>query len=125
MVIVLTAGASLRPLPFIIFSAKFLTDRWIGHIEQAKEKTAEMGKVGDAPSHSLYRRKEFDEAENDDKVFGRNGEQKVKVDGSIGKEPAKSKKYSIDSSGSSNHWDALKLVGSKENGTDTRTDATE
>ena len=73
MIRVLAIGSPLRPLPLIIFTAKSLPDRWIGHIEEAEDKTTQMGEVGHAPSRPLYRRKEFNEAENDDKVFGRDG----------------------------------------------------
>ena len=92
MIIVLAIRPPLGPLSLIIFTAKFLPDRRIRHIEEAEDKTTQMGEVGHPPSRPLYRRKEFNEAENDDKVFGRDGKQKVDVDEPIGKEPTEGEK---------------------------------
>lgn len=125
MIVIPIAGASLRPLSLIIFPAKFLTDRRIGHIEKGDKKTAEMSEVGDAASRSFDRGKEFNQAEDDDKVFSRNGEQKIDVDQPVGKEPTKGEKESVDGSGGPDDGDALINFRSKENGTDTRTDAAE
>jgi len=125
MIVTPAVGASLRPFSFVIFTANFLSDRRVEHIKDAKEKTAKMGEVGDAPSRSPYRREEFDEAENDDKVFGRNGEQKVDVDEPIGKEPTEGEKDSVDGSGGAYHRNALVLEGSEKSGTKTCTDSTE
>jgi hypothetical protein len=99
MIIVPAVGTSSRPFPLVVFTPNFLSYHRVQHIKDAKEKTAEMGEVGDAPSGSSDRREEFDEAENDDKVLGRNGEQKVDIDEPIGKEPTEGEKDSVDGSG--------------------------
>ena len=67
----------MRPLPLIIFTANFLPDHGIAHIEETEKKAAQMGKVSDAPSRSPHRRKEFDEAENDHHVFSWHGEEEI------------------------------------------------
>ncbi len=115
----------MRPLPSIIFSPNSLSDGWIGHIEKAEEKTAQMGEVRDTPSRSFHRRKEFNKTKDDDKVFGGDREEKVDVDETIGKKPTEGEKYSIDGSRCSNHRDALIHIWSKENGADTSTDSAE
>jgi hypothetical protein len=125
MITVSTARALLRPFPFIIFTPNFLSDHWISHIKKPEDKATQMGEMRNTPSCSFHGREEFDEAENDDKVFSGNGEKEVDVDEPIWKEPTVGEKYSIDGSGSSNHRDAMIEIGSKQNGTDTGTDSAE
>ena len=123
MIIILAIRPSLGPLPLIIFTAKSLPDRRIRHIEEAENKTTQMGEVCDTTPCSLHGGEEFDEAENDDKVFGRNGKQKVDVDEAIGKEPTKGEKHSIDGSGGTDYGD--ELIWSKNNSTNSCSDSTE
>ena len=123
MIITPAVRAFLRPLPFIIFTADFLPDGWIGHIEKAEEKAAQMGEVSDATPCPLHGREELDETENDHHIFCRDGEEEVDVDGPIGEEPAKGEEYSIDCSGGSNHRD--ELIRSKDDRTDTGADSAE
>ena len=77
MIIISVPRIFLGPLPFVIFTANFLPDCWIGHIKDAKDKTTQMSQVGDAPSSSSHRRKEFNQTKNDDKVFSRDRKEKV------------------------------------------------
>ena len=121
--IITSVRASLRPLPFVIFAPNSLSDRWIGHIEKAEEKTAQMGEVSDAAPCPLHGREEFDETENDHHIFGRDREEEIDVDETIREEPTKGQKYSIDRSRGSNHRD--ELIWSKDDRTDTSTDSAE
>ena len=95
MVIVPLIRTSPRPFSFVIFTTDFLADRRVDHINKPKEKTAQMGQVGDTTSCPFCGREEFDQTEYDNHVFGRNGKEKVDIDHSIGKEPSKSKEYSV------------------------------
>jgi hypothetical protein len=70
MVVIFITWASLRPLPFKIFTANFLPDHWIGQIEETEDKTTQMGEVCNASPGSFHGREEFDETEDDYKVFG-------------------------------------------------------
>jgi len=70
MVVIPITWAPLRPLPFIIFTAKFLPDHWISHVEEAEDKATQMGEVCNASPGSFHGREEFDETEDDYKVFG-------------------------------------------------------
>jgi hypothetical protein len=121
--IITTVRAFLRPLPSIIFSPNSLSNRWISHIEKAKEKTAQMGEVSDAAPCPLHGREELDETENDHHIFGRDREEEIDVDETVREEPTEGQKYSIDCSGGSNHGD--KLIWSKNDRTDTSTDSAE
>ena len=77
MIVIFVFRAFWGPLPFVIFTTNFLPDCWIGHIEDAEDETPQMGEVRDASPRSLYGREEFDETEDDHKVFGRNGEEEI------------------------------------------------
>jgi hypothetical protein len=123
MVITSASRASLRPLPFVIFTSNFLSDRGVGHIGKAEEKTAQMGEVSNAAPCPLHGREELDETENDHHIFGRDREEEIDVDETVREEPTEGQKYSIDCSGGSNHGD--KLIWSKNDRTDTSTDSAE
>jgi hypothetical protein len=90
MVVIPASRTPLRPLPFEIFTSNFLPDCWISHIEKSEEEATQMGEMSDATSCALGRREKFDKAINDDHIFGRNGKEKIDVNGSIRKEPAES-----------------------------------
>jgi hypothetical protein len=122
MIVILVSRASLRPLPFIIFTANFLPNHWVKHIKNTEEKTTQMGEVCYAPPCSFHGRKEFNETKNDHKIFCRDGEEKIDVDETIGKEPTKGEKYSIDGPRSSDDWD--ELIGSKDHCANASTDST-
>ncbi len=125
MIVTPVAGASLRPLSPVVFTPNSLSDGWIGHVEKAEEKAAQMGKVSNAASRSFHRGKKFDKAKDNDKVFSGDGEEEIDQDGAVGEEPGKGEKYSIYCPGGSNHGDALIDLWSKENRADTGTDSTE
>ena len=82
-----------------------------------------MGEVCHTSPGSFHGRKEFNETKNNDEVSCGNGEEKVDVNGTIGEEPAKGEKDSINGSGGANYRDALIHRRSKENGTDPRSDS--
>ena len=109
MIIVTTPRASLRPLSSVIISANFLLDRWKDHIKKAKNKAPKMGQVSDATSCALHRGEEFDQTEDDDHIFSRDGEDEIDVNETIGEKPTVSKKNTIDCTRSSDHRN--KLVG--------------
>jgi hypothetical protein len=121
--IVTTVRASLRPLSSVVFAANSLSDGWIGHIEKAEEKAAQMGEVSNAAPCPLHGREELDETENDHHIFGRDREEEIDVDETVREEPTEGQKYSIDCSGGSNHRD--KLIWSKNDRTDSSTDSAE
>jgi hypothetical protein len=123
MIIIPIIWPSLRPLPPIIFSPNSLSDRRISHMEKAEEKTAQMGEVGDTPSCPFHGGKELNQTENNHHIFSRDRKEEVDVDETIREEPTKGQEYSIDCSRSSNYGD--KLIRSKDDRTDTRTDSTE
>jgi hypothetical protein len=91
MIIASPTGAFLRPLAFIILAADFLPDYWIGHIEEAEENPPKMSEMSNPSTCSLHGSKEFNETEDDDKVFSRYWEKEVDIDKAVGKEPAEGK----------------------------------
>jgi len=121
MIVIFVSRAFLRPSPLVIFTANFFPDCWISHIEDAEDETTQMGEVRDASPRSLHGREEFDETEDDYKVLGGYWEEEIDVDQSIGKEPPKGEKDSVDGSGGSN--DRHELIGRKDHGADARTDS--
>jgi hypothetical protein len=85
-----------------------LADRWITHVKEAEEKTAEVGKVGNAASGSSLRGiNELQEAIKDNKVFGRDREEKINIDEPVGEEPAESQEKPVNGSGGSDHGEPL------------------
>ena len=66
-----------------------------------------MSQVGDASSESSKGREEFNKAKDDDKVFGRNGKEKIHVDRPVWEEPAKGEKDAIDCPRGPNHRNPL------------------
>jgi hypothetical protein len=123
MVIVFAAGASLRPLPFIIFTTNFLPDHWICHVEEAKDNAPEMSEMSNPSTCPLHGSKEFNEAEDDHKVFSGYWEEKVDVDEAVWKEPTKGEEQPVDGSGGSD--DGHDLKWRKNHSTDSSTDSAE
>jgi hypothetical protein len=123
MIIVAIPGASLRPLPFIIFTPNFESNFRIDHIEQTDEKASQMGEMSNTAPCSLHGREEFDEAKDDYHILGGNGEEKVDVDEAIREEPAEGQKDSIDCSRGPNDRD--ELIGGENDRTDTGSDSAE
>ena len=91
MVVTPASGAPLRPLPLVIFTSNFLPDYWISHIEKSEEEATQMCEMSNATSCALGGREEFNQPEYDDHIFGRNGKEKIDVNGPIRKEPAEGK----------------------------------
>ena len=87
MIIILIIGALLRPLPLVIFAPNLLPDDGVGHIDQTEQEATQVGEVRDTPAGSLYGREEFNKAEDNDKIFGRDGEEEVDVDETGWKKP--------------------------------------
>ena len=77
MIVIFVSRAFLGPLSFVIFTTNILPDHRVSHIEDAKDKTPQMGEVCNASPGSLHRGEEFDETEDDHKVFGRYGEEEI------------------------------------------------
>ena len=92
MVIVPITRSSLRPLPLVVGAANFLADHRVCHIDKAEEKTTQVGEVRDTPAGSLYGREEFNKAENNDEIFGRDREEEVDVDETVWEKPTVGKK---------------------------------
>jgi hypothetical protein len=95
----------------------------MGHIEKAEEKAAQVGEMSNTSSCPLSGREEFDEAENDNHIFGRDGEEEVDIDEPIWEEPAESQEDSVDCSRSPN--DRNELVWGENHGTDACSNSTE
>lgn len=110
-------------LPFEAFSADFLSNGWVGHVQDPENKASQMGQVGNSPSGSLRGCIEFNEAEDDHKILRRDRDQEVDVNEAIREEPAKCQKDSINSSGSSDHRN--KLIRGKNDRANARTDTAE
>jgi hypothetical protein len=123
VIIVLAVRPPLGPLLLIIITAKFLPDHRVEHIKKAEEKTAQMGEMCDAAPCSLHGGEEFDEAENDHKVFSRDGEEKVDIDESVWEKPTEGEKDSIDGPGGTNYGN--ELIWSKNNSTNSCSDSAE
>jgi hypothetical protein len=87
MVIVPIVRASLGPLFFVIFAANSLPDDRVAHIDDSEQKATQMGEVRNPRTGSLYGREEFNKAEDNDKIFGRDGEEEVDVDETVWKKP--------------------------------------
>jgi hypothetical protein len=123
MIILLVVGTLLIPLFPIIFATDLLADHRIGHIEKPKEKASEMGEVSHSASCSSQRGEEFDQPEEDDEVFGRDGKEKVEVDETIWKKPAKGEEDPVNRPRSTDDRD--ELVGGEKDRQDTRPNTTE
>jgi hypothetical protein len=123
MIIIPVVGSLLRPFPSIISSPDFLSNRWIGHIEKAEKKAAQMGEMSNPTPCSFGGREEFDETEDDDKVFGGYWEEEVDVDKAVGKEPTKGEEQTVDGSGSSDNQ--YVLMSKKDHGKYTSANPTE
>jgi hypothetical protein len=65
MVIIVVVRSSLRPLTLIIFTANFLPNIGIGHVDKTEEKPTQMSEVSDAASCSFHGRIKFKEAIDD------------------------------------------------------------
>ena len=126
MVVIPILGTFLIPFPFVVGATNLLPYIGVPHIDEAEEKTTEMGEVGDsATGSSLERGEEFDEPINDDHIFCRDGEEEVDIDEAVGEEPSIGEKDSIDRSGCADHRDALIVMGREEDRADPCTDPAE
>jgi hypothetical protein len=117
------SGPPLGQLPFVVFSADFLSNGGVGHVQDPENKASQVGEVGNAPSGSLRGRIEFYEAEDDNKILRRDGDKEVDVNEAVWEKPAKCQKDSINGAGSSDHRN--KLIRGKDDRAEARTDATE
>lgn len=77
MVVIPIVWASLRPLPFVISTAKFLPDHGISHIEEAEDQTPQVGQVGNATPCPRPGSVKLEKTEDDHHVFGRDGEEEI------------------------------------------------
>jgi hypothetical protein len=96
MIIVPAPWSSLRPFPFVIVTTNFLADDRVSHIKKSEEKSTQMGEVSDATSCPRSGREEFNETKDDHHIFGWDGKEKVEVDETIWKKPAKGEEDSVD-----------------------------
>ena len=103
MIIIFVTRTSLGPLALIVFAANLLSKIGVNHVDETEEKATQMSEVRNACPGSLDRRYEFDEAEDDNEIFGRDGKEKVEIDEPIWKEPSIGQENSIDRSGGSDH----------------------
>ena len=106
MVVIPVVRTFLRPLPFVIFPPNFLPDRWIGHIEKAKDKTPQVGQVSNTTPRPRPGGVKFEETKDNYHVFGRNRNGKEhEENGTIREEPGKGEKDSVDGSGGTDDRD--------------------
>ncbi len=125
MIIIFVTRTSLRPLALIVFAANLLSKIGVDHVDKAEEKATQMSEVRNASPRSLDRRDEFNEAEDDNEIFGRDREEKVDIYEPIWEEPSIGQEDSIDRSRGSDHRNPAIRIRSKKNCTDTSTDPAE
>jgi hypothetical protein len=77
MVVIPVIRTFLRPPPFVIFPANFLSDHWINHIEKAKDQTPQVGQVSNTAPCPRPGSVKFEEAEDNHHVFGRDREEEI------------------------------------------------
>ena len=125
MVVILIVGAFLIPFPSVVRAANLLSKIGVDHVDETEEKATQMSEVRNASPRSLDRRDEFNEAEDDNEIFGRDREEKVDIYEPIWEEPSIGQEDSIDRSRGSDHRNPAIRIRSKKNCTDTSTDPTE
>jgi hypothetical protein len=77
VIIVLVPRALLSPFPLIVFTANFLPDRRISHVEEPKDQTPQVRQVGNPTPSPGPGSVKLQETKDDYHVFGGDREEEI------------------------------------------------